>query len=1105
MELDPDQKEVIVQIALCELYLGNPKSAIMRIEDYLKEKPEHLKALAILAVCYLSLRNKIRAQQTIEVLKKLQFNFSDFISHVARALLSFGQIDLAICLLESAIDIKSIDERSDILLSISQMIKILNKNKSKVSVVVLASDKPDKLTKCIESIKRNTLEPNEVVVIPPSRYYKDTEDVSANEAISKFAQSETKNIYDYDKEKDFIPYAKAANKGINESLGDYIVFLTDDMIVTEGWLTGLLECVMSNPYVGLVGPMMTNVEGPQGIKMTGFEGSRSQGVKGYHPSESPGATSEYISSLHSNPGTLESLNPISIDTFALTFRQKNRYRRVEQKKLTGECLLIKRELIEKIGLFDEKFQTPEYALDDYCLRASLNNYTSLIAGDVFVYKTNDIGKKDVVKIREEIIAHNKILFADRKHFIDKWSATDVDEETRKKLITLNSLRYADELFQKGQKNNAIEAIIEGLKYSPDNDKLHFALVSYMTENGKYIEAFDILGKLPENLKKDARWFEFASICKDGIHLYDKAEKYIDEAISLNNKSAKSWNIKGLISYNRGLFDEAEKFFIKAIELDKSYGEAYANLGAIRWKKDYREEALNLFERAFILSSTVENVVINYHAIAVSLSQQERAEKIFKEAIDLYPSNRMLKYVLVDLLLQQNKYDEAMKFYEDAMVAFGIEKDTLSIALGIRDKIGPKEIDKSKKNTISVCMIVKNEEKYIGKCLHSINPLVDEMIVVDTGSTDRTKDIAKAFGAKVYDFLWTGDFSEARNYSISKASGEWILILDADEVIAPFDQDVLRELLSLPAYKSTGFTITSRNYVFPVSTVGWRPNDGSYIKQEAGSGWFPSDKVRIFPNNPHIKFEFPVHEFVELSMKKAGIRNIMIDIPVHHYGKLERDKILKKGEDYYILGKLKLSQRGERDFIALYELAVQASELERFDEALEYWKKLTEVKPDFPKGFFGLANSYYRQGKFKEAIDSLEIAIKLEKNPEEQKEFIPLYAACSICIGKAEQSIHLLKETLSKYPELPMLLLMLALVYCCINKKDDAKKYISLLKNKRMTYDNYLYEFAEFLISTGNFNYALSIIETVMEIGTQDKRFPILLERCRKLIKTDVNN
>ncbi|RKM60728.1 glycosyltransferase [Butyrivibrio sp. XB500-5] len=83
-------------------------------------------------------------------------------------------------------------------------------------------------------------------------------------------------------------------------------------------------------------------------------------------------------------------------------------------------------------------------------------------------------------------------------------------------------------------------------------------------------------------------------------------------------------------------------------------------------------------------------------------------------------------------------------------------------------------------TVSVCMIVKNEEECLGRCLKSLQGIVDEMIVVDTGSTDKTKEIAKECGAKVYDFKWTGDFSEARNYSFSLATCDYIYAADADE-------------------------------------------------------------------------------------------------------------------------------------------------------------------------------------------------------------------------------------------------------------------------------------------------------------------------------------
>jgi len=97
-------------------------------------------------------------------------------------------------------------------------------------------------------------------------------------------------------------------------------------------------------------------------------------------------------------------------------------------------------------------------------------------------------------------------------------------------------------------------------------------------------------------------------------------------------------------------------------------------------------------------------------------------------------------------------------------------------------------------TLSLCMIVKNEEQNLTRCLNSIKEVADEIIIVDTGSTDRTVDIARRFGAKIYYHAWEGSFSKARNYSLEYASCEWILILDADEELWKCDAPKLKELL-----------------------------------------------------------------------------------------------------------------------------------------------------------------------------------------------------------------------------------------------------------------------------------------------------------------------
>jgi glycosyltransferase involved in cell wall biosynthesis len=91
------------------------------------------------------------------------------------------------------------------------------------------------------------------------------------------------------------------------------------------------------------------------------------------------------------------------------------------------------------------------------------------------------------------------------------------------------------------------------------------------------------------------------------------------------------------------------------------------------------------------------------------------------------------------------------------------------------------------------MIVKNEEDVLEKCLSSISDIVDEIIIVDTGSTDKTKEIAKKYKCKIYDFKWINDFSAARNYSFSKATSDYILWLDADDIFLEEDRDKFKKL------------------------------------------------------------------------------------------------------------------------------------------------------------------------------------------------------------------------------------------------------------------------------------------------------------------------
>ena len=97
--------------------------------------------------------------------------------------------------------------------------------------------------------------------------------------------------------------------------------------------------------------------------------------------------------------------------------------------------------------------------------------------------------------------------------------------------------------------------------------------------------------------------------------------------------------------------------------------------------------------------------------------------------------------------------------------------------------------------LSLCMIVKNEENTLGRCLESVKDIVDEIIIVDTGSTDNTIKIAEKYGAEIFFYKWDNSFANARNYSLSKASKDWILIMDADDELKGEDKDKVIKLIN----------------------------------------------------------------------------------------------------------------------------------------------------------------------------------------------------------------------------------------------------------------------------------------------------------------------
>lgn len=405
-----------------------------------------------------------------------------------------------------------------------------------------------------------------------------------------------------------------------------------------------------------------------------------------------------------------------------------------------------------------------------------------------------------------------------------------------------------------------------------------------------------------------------------------------------------------------------------------------------------------------------------------------------------------------------------------------------------------DVCETSNDTISLCMIVKNEELNIERSLSSIRSIVHEIIVVDTGSTDRTKDIAKAYGAKTYNFKWTNNFSAARNFSLSQASCDWILILDADEVISPLDQKTLKGLASKQYSKPIAYQMLTRNYM-DVICAEWVANDGNYFAEEAGIGWVPTEKVRFFINDKRIRFENEVHELVESSLSKLGIEIIKINIPIHHYGHLNAER-KKFKEDYYEqLAQIRYAEK-DNDLRAIYQLAVSARGRGKYEEALRYWRKFVSLKPDFPTAFCEMASNYALSNRYEEALLSLRKALELDPS---SRDIITMCAECEITIGNLETAIHHLENLLKKDSTYPLAMLALVVAYFCVGKKEKGMDYVKKLRNINCNCTNYLANFAKTLISVNRINYAYLLLQTAVESNNYDRETLILIEECSNIL------
>ncbi|MCL1892755.1 MAG: glycosyltransferase [Holophagaceae bacterium] len=282
--------------------------------------------------------------------------------------------------------------------------------------------------------------------------------------------------------------------------------------------------------------------------------------------------------------------------------------------------------------------------------------------------------------------------------------------------------------------------------------------------------------------------------------------------------------------------------------------------------------------------------------------------------------------------------------------------------------------------ISLAMIVKNEEAHLAHCLESVKALVDEMVIVDTGSTDRTIEIAREYSAKIYNFEWCDDFSAARNESLKHCSGNWVLILDADEAIDPLDYEKIKNACLNPT--ADAYSLIHRHYrtTANVSTMGYIkvPNLSGYTEGKEISFYSDNETLRLVSTFDGLAFSGRIHEQISSSLLSHNKYFEALDAVIHHYGKLFANRQEHKAQYYLELaiqeaendpsnswtqfnllqqalaaGRWELAHNAAQACLensakvepfVLYGNGVALKELGRHEEAIRYFDMLLDINP-----------------------------------------------------------------------------------------------------------------------------------------------------------------
>lgn len=317
-------------------------------------------------------------------------------------------------------------------------------------------------------------------------------------------------------------------------------------------------------------------------------------------------------------------------------------------------------------------------------------------------------------------------------------------------------------------------------------------------------------------------------------------------------------------------------------------------------------------------------------------------------------------------------------------------------------------------SVSLCMMVKKDDyRFLRSCLGNIAAGVDEILMVVDGRDDEINAIASEFGAKLIEHPYQDSSALQRNVVLRRARMDWILVVDADELLSA--ADIMKLKHTADSTDCVACVLNQLNYTNDTSQARFVPARNDITEQFGFSGYYTVPTIRFFRNNRGFFFTRRVHEMVDESIEERGLMNKVLrtDVPLHHLKMLKGNDQLKKDELRYLqLLELEL-QDNPRNAKAHFDIGtIQLFTLKNHQEAIESLKKALELNPDFTEAKLNLAFAY---GEVKEYEKALALYKELEKK-EQSYHVLSSIAACLFFLRRYEEAIDYYRRAAAAAPE-----------------------------------------------------------------------------------------